>query len=396
MILCTPNAFIPFQPSLRASTLIFAFTILSYHSITVEAQIREAGSSSEEQNNNRELPEIAGSTNSKVLRITVGEQIAISAKGVRSYSEGQSGIADIRLPKEGDRFVIVGKKPGSTTLLLIMQDGTEIQHRIHVSAEGSSSMAVPQRKNIRLDFYYVELSESYSRQLGLDWPASIDGGALSANFDLMTGGFQSATVSIANQVLPRIDVGESNGWAKIRRHAAMITANGNEVTFQSGGEVNIPINGALTAEVRKISFGSAVQVLPKYDQESGRIELAVHADVSDLTEEGAGGVPGRTVSKIDTVVNLDIGQSLVLAGLDAESEQRTKRGIPGLSQIPILGMLFGSHRKRSSGTKNLVIIVPTTVESVSGSAQERIREAIHLYRKYKGSLQKTQTLRWVR
>lgn len=67
--------------------------------------------------------------------------------------------------------------------------------------------------------------------------------------------------------------------------------------------MNIPVQGALTAEVRQIEFGSDIKVLPRYDRDTGRIELTLHAEVSDLTEASSSGIPGRVTSSLDTVVN---------------------------------------------------------------------------------------------
>ena len=65
-----------------------------------------------------------------VLR--VGEQKSLSANGVKSYSEGAPGIADIRVTRDQSRFVIVGTSVGSGSLLLIRHDGTQVQYTISV------------------------------------------------------------------------------------------------------------------------------------------------------------------------------------------------------------------------------------------------------------------------
>jgi type II secretory pathway component GspD/PulD (secretin) len=85
-------------------------------------------------------------------------------------------------------------------------------------------------------------------------------------------------------------------------------------------------------------------------------------------------------------VNLELGQSLVIAGLTARSESHGREGLPGLSQIPILGALFGVHQERSTHSENLIFIVPTVVDAVSLHARERVREALALFDDYNGDL----------
>lgn len=334
---------------------------------------------------------LAQTPQTRDLTLHVGEQTTISSDGVRSYSEGAPGIIDVRLPRDGSQFLLVALREGSTTLLLIMEDGRQVQYRITVAADAAPQAPVVQnRDNVRLDFYFVQLSDTYNHSIGIGWPGTI-GGAGVANFNASapiapSGGSVTATAVVANQALPRLDLLQSTGWARILRQAAIITASGNEASFFSGGEVNVRVAGALTAEIRRIEFGSTIRVLPRYDRDTGRVELKLNADVSDLTE---GEVPGRTVSRLDTVVNLDAGQSLVVAGLLSESETESMTGLPWLSQIPIIGVLFGSHGRTHTQTQNLLFIVPTVVDTVSSQDTRLIQEALRTYEDYSGGLDDT-------
>lgn len=329
----------------------------------------------------------------QTINLTVGQQTIVPAKGVRSYSEGAPGIVDIRLPKDGTQFVVVALRPGQTTLLLIMMDGSQVQYQIRVDkADGTADQGVAVVDNIRLDFYFVQLSESNNRQVGIGWPGTIGANfKLNASYDLLGGGFQNATAMIADQVLPRLDMAQTSGWAKVLRQAAVITSNGNEAQFASGGEVNVPVQGALTAEIRKINFGSDIRVLPRYDKRTGRIELQVQADVSDLTDPGAD-LPGRTTANLRTLVNLELGQSLVLAGLNSKSRRSSTTGVPGLSKIPILGLLFGSDGNQEEQIENVVFIVPSVVDAVSLQSRDRIVEAMEIYDDFSGDLDDVEML----
>jgi pilus assembly protein CpaC len=324
------------------------------------------------------------------LEMTVGEQTSISAQGVTSYSEGSPGIVDVRVPSDGTRFVIVALQAGTTTLLLIMDDGTQVQYRITIRSQNEEPTGIQPRDNIRLDFYFVQLDESYGHQIGIGWPTSIGGAGvftLNATFDLTSTSFTNATAVVTQQPLPRIDLLESSGWARVARQAAVVTANNNEATFASGGELNVPVTSAVgSGSLEQVSFGSTVNVLPRYDRETGRIELRINAEVSDLTDDRGTGVPGRNISSVQTLVNLEMGQAVALGGLIADSESASQSGLPGLSQIPILGILFGTHAARRQYTQNVLFIVPTVVDVVSQQARARIAEALETYWDYSGGL----------
>jgi len=325
------------------------------------------------------------------MELTVGEQKVVDAEGVRSFSEGTKGVIDIRLTKDNDRFVIVGVRPGNTTLLFIMMDGSQVHYDVVVSdpnaAPAVSKDSIQSRDNIRLDFYFVQLSNSYSHTLGVGWPTSLSATtSFGITANLQTGTLSGASAVISSSVLPRLDFAQADGWAKIMRKAAVITANGTQANFSGGGEINVPISGGFGGTLKQIPYGSQIGVRPRYDKETGRIELELTADVSDLTSDTGTGVPGRSISTLQTVVNLELGQSVMLAGLTASNEAIGRSGLPGLNEIPILGGLFGRHTEQSSETQNVIFIVPTVMDVVSMQQRAMIEEALQAFDDYSGTL----------
>lgn len=323
------------------------------------------------------------------IRLAVGEQFVLSADGVRSYSEGTRGVVDVRLTQKGDQFVLVGQERGTTTLLLIMLDGKERHLAISVEdpqaeAKVQSGPEVEKQDNVRLDFYFVQLDRANSHQMGVGYPGSVSGGSLNAEFDFMSQSFQSATAVVQDQALLRLDMAQASGWAKLMRKAAVITENGKRAEFEGGGEVNIPVQGSLTTGIHSIDFGSRIEVLPRYDSRSGRLQIELAADVSDLTDDRGSGAPGRVTASLSTIVNLELGQAVVLAGLTSESKMKSKTGVPFLSQIPILGALFGSQRMQHQAVDNVIFIVPTVIEATTRDAREDIALALQAYQDYSG------------
>jgi pilus assembly protein CpaC len=323
------------------------------------------------------------------IALDVGDQRTLPTENVRSYSEGKKGVIDVRLTKDGSQFVVVALARGATTLLFLMVDGSERHYRFQVGdpekPKREEALGVEARDNIRLDFYFVALQKSYGHQLGIGWPVSI-APTFSAEYDVKAGSLTSATAVISDQALPRLDVGQSSGWAKVMRQAAVVTANGEKATFSGGGEVNVPVQTALTTGVQRIPFGSDIQVEPRYDATTGRVELRLHADISELDSDRGTGIPGRLTSALDTIVNLELGQSLILGGLSARSERTSRSGLPGLSQIPILGVFFGSTLHTEDESENVVVIVPSVVDAVSMQSRQRLDEALRAFSDYDGDL----------
>jgi pilus assembly protein CpaC len=327
----------------------------------------------------------------RAIVLRVGEQKSLAARGIKSYSEGAPGFADIRITRDQSRFVVVGKQEGTTSLLLIRNDGSQLQYTIRV-IPADAVKGFGGRENIRLDLYFVLIQDRYGHQIGLNWPGNIGStiGPSEAAIAI-TGGSGQATQS-AFQILPRtflpsFDLAQAKGWAKLYRQATLVTANGTEAVFTSGGEFNVQVQNNLTVNVQAIEFGTKVSVLPKYDSKTGRIELEIVADVSDLdAEKGARGIPGRITSHVETLVNLELGQSVSLAGIRARSERRRKNGIPGLALVPFIGALFGTHSREIEDNQSYMFVVPSVVEPVSLSQRDRVEEALRVYESFRGDV----------
>ncbi|QQR91292.1 MAG: pilus assembly protein N-terminal domain-containing protein [Myxococcales bacterium] len=336
--------------------------------------------------------------NEHEIDLRVGEQTTVSSRGVRSFSEGTPGIIDVRVPPDAEQFVIVGMRPGETSLLLLHERGRQTKYVVRVyepgSGDSSSSgvIRVPERVNVRLDFYFAGLTERYSHQIGVGWPGTVGGagvGGMSASFNLQSGSLTGATASLVNQPLPRLDIAQTEGWAKVYRHAVLIAGNGHQSQFTNGGEVNITVQGALTAEIRSIEFGSDIRVKPRYDEKSGRIEMMIQADVSDLEDTNDSGLPNRSRSTLQTLVTVENGQGIVLAGLAGQRKRRSRTGLPGLSQIPIFGLLFGSDSEASEENDTLLFIVPSIVKNIPRNQQDLVTEALDIYREFDGDVLET-------
>jgi len=324
-----------------------------------------------------------------VLR--VGEQKSLSARGIRSYSEGAPGPVDIRVTRDQSRFVIVGKQEGTTSLLLIKDDGGQVQFTIRVIA-ADAHKGFGGRENIRLDLYFVSIQDRYSHQIGLNWPGNIGSTITPSEAAIaITGGSGQATQTafqiLPQTFLPSFDLAQAKGWAKTYRQATLVTANGTEAVFTSGGEFNVQVQNNLTVNVQAIEFGTKISVLPKYDSKTGRIELEIVADVSDLDPaKGVRGIPGRITSHVETTVNLELGQSVSLAGIRARTERRRRKGIPGLALIPFIGALFGTHSRETEDNESYMLIVPSVVEPVSLSQRDRVEEALRVYESFHGGV----------
>jgi pilus assembly protein CpaC len=385
-----------------------------------------------------------GETNSaavseeRELALAVGENRTIPASKVKQYTEGTQGIVDVRLTPDSSKFIVVGLKSGSTTLLLINEDGTQTNYVINVFSrppelvereltdllEGYTGLrvkrvgsrlfieggvaskadqekikqvaalyggqveslvsvgtgAIDRKVNIRVDFYFVQYNASQGYGFGVSWPRRIGGEFVTSQFGYdFVAKVATAKATVVNQPLPGLDIAANNGWAKVLKQATVITTNGNEASFASGGEVNVPITSGFAASIQQITFGTNVKVLPRFDPKTRNLEVKVDANIADLTPSPGSGLPGRNTSELSTLVFLKLGQSLVLSGIKTQTERHSISGLPLLSALPILGVLFGSHANEAEEVEGAVFIVPSVVEAVPLSKFDIVDDALRQY-----------------
>lgn len=330
---------------------------------------------------------VSAQSEEQELQLEVNQQTTLPSAGVASYSVTGSAVR-VELDRETTEFVLVARQVGNASLLLLYNDGRRVTYRISVG-----DIFVSRKDNIQLDFYFVQLAESYNHQIGVGWPNTFGANSqglavdLSVTADLLNGfSITGANATLAAQPLPRIDFLQSTGWARVMRQASVVTENGGSASINGGEEVNIVAAAGLTAQVQPIQAGANVSVTPRYDRVTGRIDLTVSAEMSDLTPSATGQAPGRIFNNIQTTVNLEMGQSLILGGLVADSESSSQTGVPFLSQIPILGLLFGTNGNRRNYSQTVIFIVPSIVDSVAEDVRGRINEALETYWNFSGDL----------
>jgi pilus assembly protein CpaC len=434
--------------SRRLPVLLVGAALLS--SSIAPAQQRRADASTQKR---AEETEIAPGED---VNLGIGETRTLSARDVKNYSEGVTGIIDIKLTTDGSQFVLNGRRAGSTTLLLIKNDGSQTTLNVnvfarsptavekelgqllaginnvqvrrvgaHIVIDGSvandaelarvkqvaslypdqveslvqvgpaiAPLAAPQQKQflIRIDFYFVQYAKTYAYGVGIGYPESIGGSYITSEFtyDFLRGATTAATATLANQPLPRLDLASSRGWAKVLKQATVITNNDQEAVFNSGGEQNFPVNTGLTIGIERIPFGTELKVMPHYEPAKRALSLKLDADVSDLTAAVSGtALPGRTTSRLTTAVNLKLGQSLVLSGIRSQTLTHTVSGLPVLSDIPLLGLLFGSHSQQDLQTEGAIFVVPSIVESIPAASAELVEIALKRFKDYDGDLENT-------
>ncbi len=168
---------------------------------------------------------------------------------------------------------------------------------------------------------------------------------------------------------------EAKSLAQTLAEPNLLTVSGHAASFLAGGEFPFPTiqgggSGVGQITIQFKEFGIRLNFTPTVTPR-GTIQLEVTPEVSSL--DYANGltvsgytVPGLATRRVQTSVELQNGQSLVIAGLlDNELSHQLDK-IPGIGNIPVLGKLFQSRSVQKSDDELLVLVTPQIVAPIPG------------------------------
>jgi len=122
-----------------------------------------------------------------------------------------------------------------------------------------------------------------------------------------------------------------------------------------------PTSGALSVgEVQYIDTGIMLDVRPRVNP-GGRVYLDLDQIVSQPGTQDAVGNYTILNRQLTTSVALRDGETLLLGGLIQQNTAQTDNGVPLLSDIPVLGKLFGSTNNTRARTELILLITPHVI-----------------------------------
>ena len=140
---------------------------------------------------------------------------------------------------------------------------------------------------------------------------------------------------------------------------------GDEVPIitQTATATNTDSRTVNTVEYR--STGVQLNVTPRINA-GGLVTLEISQDVSAAVNTQTSTIDSPTIQQrsIVSTVSVRDGETVLLGGLIREQSGKGKSGIPILSDIPVLGALFGTTSTTGGRTELLVMITPRVVKSV--------------------------------
>lgn len=149
------------------------------------------------------------------------------------------------------------------------------------------------------------------------------------------------------------------------------TSEGLPAQARFGEEVPIPVStfapiaagGINQQPITSFNYrtiGVNIDITPRTHHDD-EVTLALKVSLSSLSGTGYAGLPTFANREITTTIRLKDGETNMLGGLIREDERTVLSGVPGLSDLPLIGKLFASHHKESQQTDIVLTLTPHIV-----------------------------------
>ena len=167
---------------------------------------------------------------------------------------------------------------------------------------------------------------------------------------------------------------DSVGDVKLLQTPSILVRNNQEATLNVGDRIPVvstsvnPIlgNSNSISQVQYLDTGTILKVRPRVTQD-GVVFIEVVQEVS--APSGAADTNGnRTIntSRLKTSAVSQSGDTVLLAGLISERDEKTSAGLPGLSRLPVVGGLFGTQGSNKRRSEIIILITATIVRDQQG------------------------------
>ncbi|HIE51805.1 MAG TPA: hypothetical protein EYP85_08600 [Armatimonadetes bacterium] len=152
------------------------------------------------------------------------------------------------------------------------------------------------------------------------------------------------------------------GKAKIRANPRMAVINGQTADIFIGTQRFIRVEylqwGQLQERIQPVDVGVSLEITP-WTGGNGEITTRITPQVSNIVElDPQTGLPVLSTREATTSVRVRDGETIVIGGLTLQQEFETKRRIPLLGDIPVLGSLFRSRQTVTTNTELIIFITP--------------------------------------
>jgi general secretion pathway protein D len=310
-----------------------------------------------------------------------GGSLAGGGDGVLQLTPRVSGNASLALEVEGDRVgvsaveetnsLLVRATPTAWAAIREVIDKLDVMPlQVHIEAQ-VAEVKLAGELSYGVNWFFENavvdqagLPSALGRRIWGDIAGSITGNGLAWTF---LGRNAAAVISALDQVT---DV-------QLLQTPSVVVRNNGEATFIVGSQIPVTsvsvmpgLSDSRYTQVQYLDTGIILKVRPRVTRD-GMVFLDIVQEVStpgsqaDADENGNVRIDTR---RLKTEAAIRAGDTIMLAGLISQGQDKGSSGVPGLSRLPIVGGLFGRQVVNDNREEVIVLLTPTVIRNPQEAA----------------------------
>ncbi|MDX1802979.1 MAG: pilus assembly protein N-terminal domain-containing protein [Alcanivorax sp.] len=304
----------------------------------------------------------------KILRMAPGNQKVLSFPAkVTKVATSDPDVAAVSVSASTE-LLLTAKNEGAA-VLSVWLTGMKQPLRSTVVIAATAGNALPFGTQVQTDIRILEVSRTELNSFGFEYSNIFDGGKTQVGIS-SPGGASSAEgfnlFRLGKNSTTIINALESGGFAYTLAEPSLTALSGQTASFLSGGEFPVPTrstNNGVQVEFK--NFGIGLALTPTV-VDARQIILKVAPEVSELdyssgVQTGGVAVPGLRVRRSETTVSLAPGETFIISGLVSRNTVNKSDRLPGLGNLPVLGMFFRSGRIKREDKELVMVVTPHLV-----------------------------------
>ncbi|HSY82701.1 MAG TPA: secretin N-terminal domain-containing protein [Gemmatimonadaceae bacterium] len=313
----------------------------------------------------------AGTLSSQLAQNTFQPALAPSqpaAPGVGSLAGGKSAALTGEtaiIPDAGTNSLLIRASPADYELIAAAVKELDVR---------------PLQVLIEVLIIEVSKNSNFAAGLGISFPnqqakgtsTSLGGSTPGAGlgdfaFNVMRTGSPAFTANLS--------AAASKGEARILSRPVVLAENNQQAEILVGSQqpfiqVQQTQVGAVAQNqvVQYQDVGTKLTVRPTISTD-GYVQLQLTQEVNQATDQVQFNAPVISTRTLQTQLLVRDSQTVVLGGLSSREKDRSSQGVPVLSSIPLLGLLFGQQSRTNTGTEFFLFLTPHIVRDDIAAAR---------------------------
>jgi type III secretion protein C len=327
-------------------------------------------------------PTVNGAVSAAAALAATAGSVAAPASGVQP----PTGLQIPQSPRDGGEarrdFVVRADERLNAVVIRDVRERMPMYEQLINSLDVETAL-------MEIEATVIDISEDKSEQLGIDWrlhtrradissspnnlagngatPRSIGNDLLYSDNPLSAGAGLIGTLlfgSERNFFLTRLNALAERGDANLISRPRILTTDNTEAVLQSTKEFYVRVAGREQVDLFNVSLGMVLRVTPTLveDEQGRRFKLLIRIEDGNTNSGGqVDQIPIVNRNAISTQAVVGEGQSLLIGGYITEERGQSRAGVPYLSDVPVLGWLFGQRGSVARRSERMFMITPRLV-----------------------------------